>query len=176
MTPLRAISPDGSKTCCEPAASSPCCGPPPPRLRAADPPARREDIARTLSTDAPETLAEALADASGELLASGGGELVGAARWALINRRSRIADIRRVMLAPAARGRGVATEAIRELTQNLFRDRWLHRLEAEVYGLNVSGQRDFECAGFREGVRRRAYDREDGWQDGVRYGLLSDER
>ena len=106
-----------------------------------------------------------------------GGEVVGAVRWVLVNRRSRIADIHTLMLAPAARGRGVATAAIRELAEHLFRDRWLHRLEAEVYGFNHSGQRVFERAGFvREGVRRRAYDREDGWQDGVRYGLLSDER
>jgi RimJ/RimL family protein N-acetyltransferase len=95
----------------------------------------------------------------------------------LVNRRSRIGAIHTLMLAPAARGRGVATAAIRELAEHLFRDRWLHRLEAEVYGFNQSGQRVFERAGFvREGVRRRAYDREDGWQDGVSFGLLSDER
>ena len=139
--------------------------------------ARREDVARTLSTDAAEQLAEALVDPQGELLViEHGGEVVGAVRWVLINRRSRIADIRSLMLEPAARGRGVATDAIRELCDHLFRERWLHRLEAEVYGFNTSGQRVFERAGFvREGVRRRAYDREDGWQDGVRYGLLSDE-
>ena len=140
--------------------------------------ARREDVARTLATDAVEQLSEALADATGELLViEVGGEVVGAVRWVLINRRSRIADIRSLMLEPAARGRGIATEAIRELIDHLFSERWLHRLEAEVYGFNASGQRVFEHAGFvREGVRRRAYDREDGWQDGVRYGLLSDER
>jgi RimJ/RimL family protein N-acetyltransferase len=139
--------------------------------------ARREDVARTLSTDAVEQLAEALVDAQGELLViEDGGEVVGAVRWVLINRRSRIADIRALMLEPAARGRGIATEAIRELCDHLFRERWLHRLEAEVYGFNTSGQRVFERAGFvREGVRRRAYDRENSWHDGVRYGLLSDE-
>jgi len=140
--------------------------------------ARREDVARTLATDAVEQLSEALADATGELLViEVGGEVVGAVRWVLINRRSRIADIRSLMLEPAARGRGIATAAIRELIDHLFRERWLHRLEAEVYGFNRSGQRVFERAGFvHEGVRRQAYDREDGWQDGVRYALLSDER
>jgi RimJ/RimL family protein N-acetyltransferase len=34
----------------------------------------------------------------------------------------------------------------------------------------------FERAGFvREGVRRRAYDRAGGWQDGVFFGLLAEE-
>jgi RimJ/RimL family protein N-acetyltransferase len=140
--------------------------------------AHREDIARTLSTDAPDTLAEALADQAGELFViENGGEVVGAVRWVLINRRSRIADIRTLMLDPAHRGRGIATQAIRELLDHLFDLRWMHRVEAEVYGFNRSGQRVFERAGFvREGVRRRAYDREGGWQDGVRYALLSDER
>jgi RimJ/RimL family protein N-acetyltransferase len=139
--------------------------------------ARREDVARTLATDAPEQLAAALVDATGELLViEDAGEVVGAVRWLLVNRRSRIADIRSLMLEPAARGRGLATDAIRELCDHLFRERWLHRLEAEVYGFNASGQRVFERAGFvREGVRRRAYDRQDGWHDGIRYGLLSDE-
>ena len=139
--------------------------------------ARRDDVARTLATDAVEQLTEALEDATGELLViEVGGEVVGAVRWVLVNRRSRIADIRSLMLEPAARGRGIATAALRELCDHLFRERWLHRLEAEVYGFNAGGQRAFERAGFvREGVRRRAYDREDGWQDGIRYGLLSDE-
>jgi RimJ/RimL family protein N-acetyltransferase len=139
--------------------------------------ARREDVARTLATDAPGSLAAALADEAGELLViEDGGKVVGAVRWVLINRRSRIADIRTLMLDPAARGRGVATLAVRELARRLFLERWLHRVEAEVYGFNLGGRRVFERAGFvQEGIRRRAYDREDGWQDGVRYGLLSDE-
>jgi len=139
--------------------------------------ARREDVARTLATDAPESLAEALEDEAGELLViEDGGKVVGAVRWALVNRRSRIADIRTLMLDPAERGRGLATAAVRELAERLFLERWLHRVEAEVYGFNIGGRRVFERAGFvNEGVRRRAYDREDGWQDGVRYGLLSDE-
>lgn len=139
--------------------------------------ARREDVARTLATDAPDSLAAALSDDAGELLViEDGGEVVGAVRWVLINRRSRIADVRTLMLDPAARGGGLATAAIRELAEHLFRERWLHRVEAEIYGFNLGGRRVFERAGFvEEGVRRRAYDREDGWQDGVRYGLLSDE-
>jgi len=103
--------------------------------------ARREDVARTLATDTPDTLGEALSDAGGEL-----------------------------------RGKGLATAAIRELAERLFLECRLHRIEAEVYGFNLGGRRVFERAGcVNEGVRRRDYDREDGWQDGGRYGLLSDE-
>jgi RimJ/RimL family protein N-acetyltransferase len=137
--------------------------------------ARHPDVAGTLATDAADGLASAL-DA-GELVAiEHAGRLVGGIRWVVVNRRSRIADVRTLMLDPAARGRGLATAALRELVARLFDERGLHRLEAEVYGFNTAAQRVFERAGFvREGVRRRAYDRAGGWQDGVRYGLLADE-
>jgi RimJ/RimL family protein N-acetyltransferase len=139
--------------------------------------ARAPEVAGTLSTSAAERLAEALDDDLGELLViEADGALVGAVRWVLVNRRSRIADIRTLMVSPEVRGRGIATEAVRELARRLVHDRGLHRLEAEVYGFNAAAQRVFERAGFtREGVRRQAYDRAGGWQDGVRFGLLADE-
>jgi RimJ/RimL family protein N-acetyltransferase len=138
--------------------------------------ARHPEVAPTLATDAAEGLAAALGD--GELLViEDDGALVGGVCWVLVNRRSRIADIRTLMLDPAARGRGLATAAVRELAARLFDQHGLHRIEAEVYGFNTAAQRVFERAGFvREGVRRRAYDRAGGWQDGIRFGLLADER
>jgi RimJ/RimL family protein N-acetyltransferase len=52
----------------------------------------------------------------------------------------------------------------------------LHRIETQVYGDNLRGQRLFERAGFmREGTRRRAYWRREQWLDGVYYGLLAEE-
>jgi RimJ/RimL family protein N-acetyltransferase len=122
-------------------------------------------------------LAAALGEEGGELLAiEHDGALVGAVRWVLVNRRSRIADVRTLMLDPSARGKGVATAAVRELAARLFAARGLHRLEAEVYGFNVPARRVFERAGFvHEGVRRSAYDRAGDWQDGVRFGLLDED-
>jgi aminoglycoside 6'-N-acetyltransferase len=139
--------------------------------------ARDPEIAGSLSTDAADGLAAALDDDAGELLAiEVDGALVGAVRWVLVNRRSRIADVRTLMLDPAVHGRGLATVAVRELAARLFAARGLHRLEAEVYGFNESAQRVFDRAGFvREGARRRAYDRAGAWQDGVRFGLLAEE-
>jgi RimJ/RimL family protein N-acetyltransferase len=139
--------------------------------------AGRPDIAKTLATDVVADLTAALEHEPGELLViEDDGALAGGVRWVLANRRSRIASIHSLMIHPGARGRGLATAAIRELAERLFTVHWLHRVEAEVYGFNHAAQRVFEAAGFvREGVRRRAYDREDGWQDGVRYGLLSDD-
>ena len=139
--------------------------------------ARAREVAETLSTDAADGLAAAIDDPAGELLAiERDGAVVGGVRWVLVNRRSRIADVRTLMLDPAARGRGLATEAVRELAARLFEQRDVHRIEAEVYGFNTAAQRVFERVGFvREGARRRAYDRAGGWQDGIRFGLLADE-
>jgi RimJ/RimL family protein N-acetyltransferase len=139
--------------------------------------ASHPEIAGTLATDAASGLAAALDDDAGELLAiEVDGALVGAVRWVLVNRRSRIADIRTLMLDPGARGRGLAVAAVRELVDRLFGEKGLHRIEAEVYGFNHAAQRVFDRAGFvQEGTRRRAYDRAGGWQDGIRYGLLADD-
>ena len=140
--------------------------------------ARAPEAAGTLSTTAADSLAEALTDdAAGELLVIElDGAFAGGVRWVRINRRSRIADVQTLMVDPAFRGRGVATDAVRELCSRLIRERGLHRVEAEVYGFNTAAQAVFERAGFTlEGRRRKAYDRNGEWQDGVRYGLLADE-
>ena len=52
----------------------------------------------------------------------------------------------------------------------------MHRIEAEVMGINEAARRVFERTGFvHEGTRRRAYDRHGAWQDGIRYGLLPED-
>jgi RimJ/RimL family protein N-acetyltransferase len=140
--------------------------------------AQRPGVADTLATDAADQLARAGVESdAGELLViAHEGVVVGGVCWVLVNRRSRIADARTLMLDPACRGRGLATAAVVELAARLFRERGLHRLEAEVYGFNHAAQRVFDRAGFvREGVRRRAYYRAGDWQDGVHFGLLADE-
>jgi RimJ/RimL family protein N-acetyltransferase len=137
--------------------------------------ARHPEVAPALSTTAADDLADALA--AGELwVIEHEGAVVGGVRCRLVNRRSRIVEIATLMLDPAVRGRGLARAAVRELCARLVREQGVHRIEAETYGFNRSAQRVFERAGFtREGVRRRAYDRAGGWQDGVRYGLLAEE-
>jgi RimJ/RimL family protein N-acetyltransferase len=100
----------------------------------------------------------------------------GGVRWELVNSRSRIAELRTLMLEPALQGRGLAVGVVRALCERLFGLHGIHRVEAEVMGINDAARAVFERAGFvLEGVRRRAYDRHGAWQDGVRYGLLVDE-
>ena len=69
--------------------------------------ARQPEIARTLAWDAADTLAAALEAGSGELLVVEiDGAFAGGVRWQVTNRRSRIVEIRTLMLDPAVQRRG----------------------------------------------------------------------
>jgi RimJ/RimL family protein N-acetyltransferase len=139
--------------------------------------ARRPEIARTLAWDAADGLAAALLADAGELLVvEHAGAPAGGVRWTVTNRRSRIAEIRSLMIDPAFHGRGLAVAAVHELVERLLGRHGMHRIEAEVMGINEAARRVFERTGFvHEGTRRRAYDRHGAWQDGIRYGLLPED-
>jgi len=140
--------------------------------------AREPVVADALAFFAADEIEGALRDpdGNGELLViEHDGAVAGGLRWAYVNRRSRIVTIRTLMISPATRGRGVATAAVRELVDRLFAE-GVHRIEAETLGYNAAGQRVFERAGFtREGVRRAAYDRRGGWQDGILFGRVAED-
>ena len=126
----------------------------------------------------------ALISAPGPAPGSGGllviespeGRALGALAVTIVNARSRIGEISRVMVAPDSRGSGVALTAIWLACSHAVRDHGMHRIQAECYGDNPAAHRLFERAGFtREGTRRRAYWRRGGWLDGVLFGLLAEE-
>ena len=104
------------------------------------------------------------------------GEPAGAMGWGILNRRSRIAHVGGLAVHPRFRGRRVADEAARLLQQHLIRELGFHRIELEIYGFNERAQRHAERAGFvREGVKRQAYARGDGWVDGVLYAIVAED-
>ena len=92
------------------------------------------------------------------------------------NRRSRIANLGSLAVHPDFRGRHLADEAARLFQRHLIDDLGYHRLQLEIYGFNDRAQRHAERAGFvREGVRRKAYWRNDEWVDGVIYGIVRED-
>ena len=104
------------------------------------------------------------------------GERAGVMAFVVANRRSRIADLRSLMLAPDFRGRGIADRAARVLVHHLFFDLDYHRVQLECYGFNERAIRHAERAGFvREGARRKAYWRHGEWVDGVLFGLVRED-
>jgi RimJ/RimL family protein N-acetyltransferase len=107
---------------------------------------------------------------------SDAGETLGALALSLINSRSRICDISRMMVRPDRRRSGVAATAIEIACARALLDHGMHRVQTECYGDNHAAHRLFERVGFtREGIRRRAYWRRGGWLDGVMFGLLAEE-
>jgi ribosomal-protein-alanine N-acetyltransferase len=103
------------------------------------------------------------------------GERAGTMQFERTNERSRIASLGGLAVHPDFRGGKVADEAARLFQRHLF-DEGFHRLQLEIYGFNERAMRHAERSGFvREGVRRKAYWRNDEWVDGVLYGLVAED-
>jgi RimJ/RimL family protein N-acetyltransferase len=104
------------------------------------------------------------------------GEPAGSMGFEVANRRSRIANLGSLAVHPSFRGRRVADEAARLFQRHLLDDVGFHRLQLEIYGFNERAMAHAERAGFiREGVRRKAYWRNEEWVDGVIYGLVQED-
>ena len=97
-------------------------------------------------------------------------------RFDLVNRRSRIANLGGLAVHPSFRGGKVADRAAQAFQRYLFDELGAHRLQMEIYGFNDRAMAHAERAGFvREGVRRKAYWRNEQWVDGVLYGLVAED-
>jgi ribosomal protein S18 acetylase RimI-like enzyme len=104
------------------------------------------------------------------------GERAGAMAWEVRSERNGIVHVGGLAVHPDFRGRRLADDAARLLQHHLIRERGFHRIELEIYGFNERAQRHAERAGFvREGVKRQAYARGDGWVDGVLYALVAED-
>jgi RimJ/RimL family protein N-acetyltransferase len=115
-------------------------------------------------------------EAFGVFLIEVDGRPAGTIRFERTNRRSRIADIGGLAVHPRFRGQRVADEAARLFQRHLVRELGFHRLQLEIYGFNERAQAHAERAGFtREGVRRKAYWRNEEWVDGVLYGFVAED-
>jgi RimJ/RimL family protein N-acetyltransferase len=120
---------------------------------------------------------EAEPEAFGLFLIEVDGERAGTMRFERVNIRSRIANLGGLAVHPDFRGAKVADTAAGLFQRHLFDDLGFHRLQMEVYGFNERAMRHAERSGFlREGVRRKAYWRNDEWVDGVLYGLVAEDQ
>jgi RimJ/RimL family protein N-acetyltransferase len=119
---------------------------------------------------------EAEPDRFGLFVIEADGAPAGTVDFELVNRRSSIASVGGLAVHPGFRGRGIGVDAARELHRHLVFELGIHRLQMEIYGFNERAIAHAERAGWiREGVRRRAYRRDDGWVDGVLFGLTRED-
>jgi RimJ/RimL family protein N-acetyltransferase len=115
-------------------------------------------------------------DAGGRFVIEIDGTRAGTMRFRRTNQRSRIAHLGGLAVHPDFRGRRLADDAALLLVRHLFEELDYHRLELEIYAFNERAIAHAERIGFvREGVRRRAYRRDDEWVDGVMFGLLPED-
>jgi RimJ/RimL family protein N-acetyltransferase len=105
-----------------------------------------------------ERYEEARRDGSREAFAIvGEGDVLGLALAPRIDRETQTAELGYSVLA-AARGRGVATEALRQLTAWAFDELGMVRLELLISVENAASQKVAERCGYvREGVLRSTY-------------------
>ena len=138
-------------------------------------------LAAVRSKDPEEILAEVMRsesepDAFGVFVVEVDGKRAGTMRFELGSKRSRIANLGGLAIHPDFRGGKVADEAARLFQRHLFGDLGFHRVQMEIYGFNERAMAHAERAGFvREGVRRKAYWRNEQWVDGVLFGLVAEE-
>jgi aminoglycoside 6'-N-acetyltransferase len=81
-----------------------------------------------------------------------------------------------MFLDPSFHGRGVGTEALRQLVRYLIDERGHHRLTIDPAADNAAAIRSYEKAGFRPVGVMRQYEREvgsDRWHDGLLMELLA---
>jgi RimJ/RimL family protein N-acetyltransferase len=94
-----------------------------------------------------------------------GGGFLGIAVAPRIERETRTAELGYVV-APAARGRGVATEALQRMTEWAFAELGMERLELLISVDNPASKRVAERSGYaREGVLRSLWFKQDRRED-----------
>jgi RimJ/RimL family protein N-acetyltransferase len=115
-------------------------------------------------------------DAFGLFVVEVDGERAGTMHFERANRRSRIANVGGLAIHPRFRGRRIADDAARRFQRHLIHELGFHRVQMEIYAFNERALAHAERAGFtREGVRRKAYWRNEEWVDGVLFGLVAED-
>ncbi len=115
-------------------------------------------------------------DEFGRLIIEVDGERAGVMGYHRVNERNRIAHLEALAVHPRFRGRRVADEAAAQFQRYLIGELGFHRLELECYAFNERAIAHAERSGFRrEGVKRRAYEREGEWVDSVMFAFLEED-
>ena len=115
-------------------------------------------------------------DAFGWFVVEADGAPAGSIAFHRVNERNRIAEAGRFAFAPEFRGRGIGLEAARQFQRLLLIDLGFHRVELQIYGFNERAIAHAERSGYvREGVKRKAYEKNGEWRDAVLFSLLREE-
>ena len=112
----------------------------------------------------------------GRLIVEVDGERAGVMGFEERSEAHRIASLGGLAVHPGFRGRRLADEAARELQRYLVFELGYHRLELACYGFNARAIAHAERSGFvREGIKRKAYERDGTWQDAILFALVRED-
>ena len=107
---------------------------------------------------------------------SASGEAIGYVELGALDPRNRSVRIGRVLIAPAARGRGLGAAMMRAALAHAFDVLQVHRAELGVFDVNPRALALYERAGFRrEGVRRESFKAPEGWWSEITMSVLASE-
>jgi L-phenylalanine/L-methionine N-acetyltransferase len=128
------------------------------------------------------TIEEVLADIErdpaefGWYVAEEDGERVGCVAYGVTSPRNRIVEGRRIAVDPRFRGRKLGDDIARAFQRLVLDELGFHRLELQIYGFNERAIAHAERVGYvREGVKRKAYEKNGEWQDAVLFSMLQEE-
>jgi RimJ/RimL family protein N-acetyltransferase len=94
----------------------------------------------------------------------------------LVDPVHRVGRLGRVLVAPAARGRGLGAATVRAALRVAFDERGMHRVGLGVFTHNPAAIRLYERLGFvREGVLREVVCVNGGWWSSIEMGMLEGE-
>jgi RimJ/RimL family protein N-acetyltransferase len=134
--------------------------------RARDEAAIREQIERSQAEPA----------SFGRLIIEVDGRHAGVLGYHVVNERNRIAHLEALAVHPDFRGQRLADEAARIFQRYLIGELGFHRLELECYAFNERAIAHAARSGFvREGVKRKAYQRDGQWVDSVLFALVAED-
>ena len=103
------------------------------------------------------------------------GKHIGNIKLGPINRHHLFGEIGLMIGDKSSWGQGIATEAIKLITEYGFKVLKLHKITAGVYAPNIGSVKAFLKAGFeQEGLFRGHYRSGDGYVDGIKLGKTND--
>jgi RimJ/RimL family protein N-acetyltransferase len=103
-------------------------------------------------------------------------EAVGHIELGALDPRNRSLRIGRVLLDPAARGRGLGGEMMRAALTRSFDEHRAHRVELGVFDVNPRAIACYERVGFRrEGMRRDSFKAPEGYWSEITMSILDSE-
>ena len=104
------------------------------------------------------------------------GERAGCVAFERVNERHRIAEAGRFAIHPSFRGRRLGVEAAQAFQRLVLGELGFHRLELKIYAFNERAIAHAERSGYvREGVKRRAYLKDEQWTDAVLFALTQED-